>query len=83
MESPVISAASTISHNSMGRKPTTKITRDSCPEISKWMRMKGVADEDINSGLEAQKAFKTEILNGLKELQKENDETAWMYKSDK
>jgi len=45
--------------------------------------MKGIADEDINSGLEAQKAFKTEILIGLKELQKENDETAWMYKCDK
>lgn len=87
MDSPILSAVSPASQRSgspdvnIGRKFTTKPVRDSCPEISKWMRMKGGAvDDDTNSSAEAQKEFKTEILNGLRELQKENDETAWMYK---
>lgn len=71
----------------MGRKVVAKPNRESCPEIGKWMRLKSLTDDDTTTtsacNEEAQNAFKIEILNGLRELQKENDETAWMYKNDK
>ena len=83
MDSPVNSVTSpaSVRNGSSGavNMKVAKLGTECGPEISRWLKLKGVDEEDASANSEIQKKLKAEIISGLRELQKENDETAWMY----
>lgn len=84
MDSPVSSVTSPVSlRNGSVSAVNIKVAKlgpECGPEINRWLKLKSMDEEDCAAvSSETQRKLKTEIMNGLRELQKENDETAWMY----
>lgn len=85
MDSPNVGVASPIplrpgqSEGTAFRKVDLRVG-DIVPEINKWLKLNNSSEEEVDERQqELEKKLKSEILSGLRELQKENDETAWMY----
>lgn len=84
MDSPANSVTSPISlrGGSTGGAANVKVARlgpECGPEINKWLKLKSLDEDDGAATAELQRKLKAETLNGLRELLKEVDDTAWMY----
>jgi len=83
MDSPVVNSVTSpasLRNGSTGAAniKATRLGTECGPEINKWLKLKNVDEEDTTANFELQKKLKAEIISGLRELQKENDETSWM-----
>ncbi len=84
MDSPVVNSVASpasLRNGSTGavNSKAPRLGTECGPEINKWLKLKNLDEDDTTVNFELQKKLKAEIISGLRELQKENDETSWMY----
>ena len=77
MDSPILGSTD---NSLLQVSPDRKVAKNKSygAEVNKWMKLKSL-DEDILKQDELQKQLKMNILNSLREMQKEHEETSWMY----